>query len=106
MATEACGGETPDLGYFLEVWGFIEEVGVENKSGGPTESPRGWGHARGGGTLHPLGAHGLPNGSFSFQYFLYFPKKISVDFQRIPRTFISAQKQQHGSSAENSVSPG
>ena len=38
--------------------------------------------------------------------FLYFPKEISVDFQRILRTFISAQKQHHGSSAENSVSPG
>ena len=36
---EACGGGTPDLGYFLVVWGFIEEVGIENKSGGPIESP-------------------------------------------------------------------
>ena len=35
VATEACGGGTPDLGYVLEVWGFIGEVGVENKSGGP-----------------------------------------------------------------------
>ena len=34
MATEACGGGTPDLGYFLEVSGFIGEVGDENKSGG------------------------------------------------------------------------
>ena len=41
VSTEACGGGTPDLGYFLEVWGFIREVGIENKSGGPTESPRG-----------------------------------------------------------------
>ena len=48
-------------------------------------------------------ALGLPSSSFSFQYFLYFPEKFSVDFQRIPRTFISAQKQHHGSSAENSV---
>ena len=39
VATEACRGGTPDLGYFLEVWGFIGEVGMENKSGGPTESP-------------------------------------------------------------------
>ena len=36
----------------------------------------------------------------------YIFQKISVDFQRIPRTSISAQKQHHGSSAENSVSPG
>ena len=47
VATEACGGRTPDLGYVLEVWGFIGEVDVENKSGGPTESPQGRGHPRG-----------------------------------------------------------
>ena len=41
-----------------------------------------------------------------FHYFLYFPEKFSVDFQRIPRTFISAQKQHHGNSAENNISPG
>jgi len=35
VATEACGGRTPGLGYFLEDWGFIGEVGVENKSGAP-----------------------------------------------------------------------
>ena len=35
VATEACGGGPPDLGYFLEVCGFIGEVGIENKSGGP-----------------------------------------------------------------------
>ena len=48
VATEACGGGTPDLGYFLEVWVFIGEVGVENKSGGPTGSPRGTGARPGG----------------------------------------------------------
>ena len=32
--------------------------------------------------------------------------KILAMFCSIPRTFISAQKQHHGSSAENSVSPG
>ena len=50
VATEASGGGTPDLGYVLEVWGFLGEVGVENKSGGPTGSPRGTGarpHPRG-----------------------------------------------------------
>ena len=61
VATEACGGGTPDLGYFLEVWGFIGEVGVENKSGGPTGSPRGRARAPGGGrALHPRGVHGTP----------------------------------------------
>ena len=35
VATEACGGGTPDLGYFLEVWVFIGEVSIESKSGAP-----------------------------------------------------------------------
>ena len=35
VATEACGGGTPDLGFFLGVWGYIRGVGVGNKSGGP-----------------------------------------------------------------------
>ena len=35
VATEACGGGTPDLGFFLEVWVYIRGVGVGNKSGGP-----------------------------------------------------------------------
>ena len=37
VATEACGGGTFDLGYFLKVWVFIGEVSVENKSGAPWE---------------------------------------------------------------------
>ena len=53
-----------------------------------------------------VGPTGLPSSNSSFQYFLYFPEKLSVDFHRIPRTFISAQKQHHDSSAENSVSTG
>ena len=108
MATEACGGGTSDLGYFLEVWVFIGEVGVENKSGGPTGSPRRTGaRPRGVGTPSTLvGPTGLPSSNSLFHYFLYFLEKFSVDFQRILRTFISAQKQHHGNSAENSVSPG
>ena len=39
VATEACDGETPDLGSVLEVWGYIRGVGVENKSGGVHEEP-------------------------------------------------------------------
>ena len=34
MATEASGGGTPDLGFFLEVLGYIRGVGVGDKSGG------------------------------------------------------------------------
>ena len=32
--------------------------------------------------------------------------KILAKFRSIPRTFISAQKQHHGSSAENNIRPG
>ena len=32
------GGRTPDLDFFLEVWGYIRGVGVGNRSGG---GPRG-----------------------------------------------------------------
>jgi len=47
-----------------------------------------------------------PSGGSLRRYFSFIPEKISVNFQDIPRTFISAQKQHHGNSAENSVSPG
>ena len=33
VATEACGGGTPDLGYVLEVSVFIGIFGIGNKSG-------------------------------------------------------------------------
>ena len=107
VTTESCGGGTPDLGYFLGVSVFIGGFGIENKLGGPTGSPRGTGaRPRGVGAPSTLvEPTGLPSVNSLFQYFLYFPEKISVDFQRIPRTSISAQKQHHGSSAENSVSP-
>ena len=35
VATKACGGGTPDLGSFLEVWVYIRGFGIRNKSGGP-----------------------------------------------------------------------
>ena len=34
VATEASGGGTPDLGYFMEVWVFIGIFGVGLTSGG------------------------------------------------------------------------
>ena len=75
VATEACGGGTPDLGYFLGVSVFIGGFGVEKKLG----DPRGVHEAQGAPpTL--VGPTGLPSDNFSFQYFLYFPKKIFVDF--------------------------
>ena len=49
VATEVCGGGTPDLGLFLEVSVYIRGFGVENKSGGVSGlsmrqggTPRGW----------------------------------------------------------------
>ena len=42
VATKACGGETPDLGYFLEVFVFIGIFGVGLTSGGSPSRPRGW----------------------------------------------------------------
>ena len=42
--TEACGGGTPDLGYVMEVWGYIRGVGVENKARESTRGPQGQGH--------------------------------------------------------------
>ena len=55
VATEACGGGTPDLGYVSGFFVFIGGFGVENKLGGPTGCPRGRGRA-----LHPHGPHKPP----------------------------------------------
>ena len=52
VAIEACGGGTPDLGFVLEVWGYIRGVGIGNKSGGSTRRPRGRA-ARPGARAHP-----------------------------------------------------
>ena len=57
--TEGCGGGTPDLSFFLEVWGYIRGVGVGNKSGGP----RG-GHEVGGA---PRGCRACPPPSWMAQ---------------------------------------
>ena len=65
VATEACGGGTPDLGYVLKVWGYIRGVGVGNKSGGSMRRPRGRGRAP-----HPRG--GLETLLFHVRYFVGF----------------------------------
>ena len=54
---------------------------------------------------------GLPtqvplSGRSWIQKFSFIVYKFLAKFCSIPRTFISAQKQHHGSSAENDVSPG
>ena len=56
VATEACGGGTPDLGYFLEVSIFIGIFGVGLTSGGSPSRPRDRGRAQGGRARpHPCG---------------------------------------------------
>ena len=48
VATEACGGITPDLGYVLEVSVFIGIFGVGLTSGGSPSRPRDSGTRPGG----------------------------------------------------------
>ena len=45
VATEACGGGTPDLGYFLEVSVFIGIFGIDLMSEGSPSHPRDRGRA-------------------------------------------------------------
>ena len=59
VATDACGGGTPDLGYVLGVSVYIRGFGVENKSGGSPGCPRGREARPGGGRApHPRGQPG------------------------------------------------
>ena len=59
VATEACGGGTPDLSYFLEVSVFIGIFGVGLTSGGSPSRPQGRGRTQGvGRALHPRGRLG------------------------------------------------
>ena len=56
VATEACGGGTPDLGYVLGVSVYIRGFGIENKSGGLRAVHDVGRHAQGGGRApHPRG---------------------------------------------------
>ena len=107
VAKEAYGGRTPNLSSVLGFLGFIGRVGVGFTLGGPTRRSQGRvARPRGEGVPPLVVALGLFFRIFFLQYFLYFPEKFSVNFQLVSRTFISAQKQHHGSSAKNSVSPG
>ena len=76
VATEACGGETPDLGYFLEVSVYTRGFGVGNKSGGSPRQPQGRGRAP---TL--VGASGLFWPISDTPWASSGPKIISVKFQ-------------------------
>ena len=54
VATEACGGGTPDLSSLLEVLGYVGIYGCRENVGGATGAPRGRGRALGGGRApHP-----------------------------------------------------
>ena len=76
----------PSLWFFSpRTW--IYRVGVE--VGGARGSPWGRGRAQGGRRAPTLVDRvWAPWPWFFRQYFLYFPKIISVDFQVIPRTFV------------------
>ena len=47
VATEACGGGTPDLGSVLEVLGYVGIYGCRGYVGGPLGGSRGRGRAQG-----------------------------------------------------------
>ena len=51
MATEACGGGTPDLSSVLEVLRYVGIYGYKGYIGGPKGGPRGRGAHPRGGTL-------------------------------------------------------
>ena len=54
VATEACGGGTPNLGYFLEVSLFIGIFGIGLTSGGSPSRPRDRGPRPAGWVRPPL----------------------------------------------------
>ena len=73
--------------WFFSPWNGIYRVGVE--VGGASGGPRDRGRAQWEGALpHPFGQGVGPLVFIFCQYFLYFPKVISVDFQVIPRTSV------------------
>ena len=90
--TESCGGRAESLSLFLGFPGYIGFFSVGIKSRGHPRGPQARGRALGGAPPRIVHASGLLSGIFLLQYFLYFPKIFSVNFQPIPRTFISAQK--------------
>ena len=75
MATEACGGETSDLGYFPKVSVFIGEVGVDFTPGGP----RGV-HKAGGAPPPSWGPRDSPPVDFCSSIFHIFQKNSPLIF--------------------------
>ena len=82
VATEACGGGTPDLGYFLEVSVFIGIFGVGLTSGGSLSRRRYRGQRPGGGRAPCLMASSLlPLRGLQVSRVASGPKISSVKFQ-------------------------
>ena len=82
VATEACTGGTPNLGFFLEVWVYIRGVGVGDKSGRSPRRPRGRGRAQGVERAPTLvGASGLFSPISDTTRASSGPKISSVKFQ-------------------------
>ena len=75
VATQACGGGTPDLGYVLGVSVYIRSFGVENKSGGLRAAHEGGGRAQG---VLPHGQPGDPPD--------LFPMPKPLIYTETPRT--------------------
>ena len=71
VATEACGGGTLDLGFFLGVSILIEIFGVGTKSGGPRGDDKDEGRA-----LHPRGPLVAPPTDFFRLYIPIYPQTI------------------------------
>ena len=82
VATEACGGGTPNLGYVLGVSVYIRGFGVGNKSGGLRGGHEVGGRAQGvGGAPTLVGASGLFWHIFDAPWASSGLKTISVKFQ-------------------------
>ena len=74
---------SPNVNIWTWSWGRWSFVGPTRSDG----TPQGGGH-----TLHPCGQGVGPLWLILSPIFFIYSKKISVKFQVIPRTFISAQK--------------
>ena len=60
VATQACGGGTPDLSSVLEVLGYVGIYGCRGYVSGPPGCSRGRGRAQGGAPPTLVGSLGLP----------------------------------------------
>ena len=99
VATEACGGGTPDLSFFSGVSVFIRIFGVGFKSGGSTRSPHG-SRACPGGRARPTplwSPHGSSGPTLLLRGLLLVHKKSSESFSsiglRLIFLFCETQKQ-------------